>query len=54
MDPKLQDYLIARIDAIEKKVDRLLAFEAKIIGAAGVLSVLVTVFIQVLQIVFKT
>jgi hypothetical protein len=54
MDPKLQDFIIKRMESIEHKVDRLLLLEAKIMGGAAVLSVVVTVFIQVLSFIFKT
>lgn len=54
MDPKLQDYLIQRVEKIDEKVDRLLAFKWQMIGATTVVSLVITLGIQFVHIIWQT
>lgn len=47
MDDKVYQLIIARMDRLEEKVDRLLAFKWQIIGGSLVASVVLTVALQV-------
>lgn len=53
MDPRLQDYLIERIEKIDEKVDQLLAFKWQIIGGAAAISVVVTACFQIVLVLIN-
>ncbi len=48
-DPLMQ-YVIHRVETIDQKVDKLLAFKWQIIGGSVLLSVLITIAFNVAQI----
>lgn len=50
---KLIDYLVERVENIDKKVDQLLQFKWQIIGGSVVISAVLAIIIQVAAIVFK-
>lgn len=47
MDDKLLDYLVQRVENIDKKVDSLLQFKWQIVGGSALLSVILTLIIQI-------
>ena len=50
---KLVEYLIARVEHIDQKVDKLLQFKWQIVGGSVVLSLVVTVLIQLAALIWK-
>lgn len=52
MDSKLTEYLIQRVEKIDEKVDKLLQFKWQIIGGSVLMSVLITLALQVAAILF--
>lgn len=47
MDPKVVDIILARIDKMEEKIDRLLEFKWKIVGGTILASLVLTGLFQI-------
>lgn len=48
MDPRLQDYIIDRIEKLDEKVDQLLAFKWQMVGGSAAVSLVVAIAIQLI------
>lgn len=47
-DDKLMDYMIQRIESMDKKIDMLVAFKWKLLGATGAYALVVGIVIQLI------